>query len=99
MPSAPLTSKLARLPSRRVIRIFLNVPFGQIAAPDARRGFADAEIDADGNLRLAEILPKRFEIAVDWGAFFKNRGGAEADGDLGRLDARIEGFADGHDDV
>jgi len=35
--------------SRRIVSVLLDVPFGQIATPDARRCFADAEIDADGD--------------------------------------------------
>src|SRR3990172_6224925 len=84
--------------SRRVVGVLLDIAFGQVAAPDPRRGFADAEVDGDRDFGLAEILAQPFEIASDGRAFSENIGGAEANDDFAWLDALIEALANRHDD-
>src|SRR4029453_965006 len=77
-PITPLRFPTGRNASRRIVSVFFNIAFGQIATPYTRGSFADAEVNSDDDFGLAEVFSQSFEIAIHGRAFFENIGVTEA---------------------
>src|SRR6266542_6760544 len=83
--------------SRRIVSVFLNIAFGQIAAPHTRGSFAAAEVNTDDDFGLAEIFSQSFEVATDGRAFFENIGVTETNRYLSGLNVRVKTLSHRHD--
>src|SRR6266850_7340275 len=86
-----------RSASRRIVSVFLYVALRQVAAPNTRGSFADAEVNSDDDFGLAEVFSQSFEIAIHGRAFFENIGVTEANRNPARLDALVKALANRHD--
>ena len=93
----PLRFPTGRNASRRIVSVFLNIAFGQIATPYTRGSFADAEVNSDDDFGLVEIFSQSFEVATDGRAFFENIGVTETNRYLSGLNVRVKTLSHRHD--